>query len=504
MRTSVVRGIGILLPLVLYLVCLLGIIASSGSTQLYARNAHGTNVQIVYLPLVQRNTVSIPTNTPTPVPTPVYPLKVSGNGRYLIDQNNVPFLIVGDSPQDLPQKLSEIDADSFLANRKAAGFNTVWFMLLCGNYNQCNGDGTTYDGIAPFTTPGDLSTPNEAYFKRMDDMINLAAKYGLTVLLDPAETGDWLTTMVNNNAVIGNCGGGASKSYCYGVYLGNRYKGFPNIIWLNGMDFGSWQIQANDAAVLAVAKGIQSVDPGHIHTIELGSNNPPCDCISSLDDPNWASVVSLNAAYTYSASYIEVLHAYNQAIVPAFLVEGNYEFGNNVFDYGSPRILRMQEYWSALSGSTGQLYGNAYTWRFTSGWQSYVDTTGSVQFGYVKNLLAPRAWWNLVPDQNHAVVTAGYGTFSSGGSSGANDYLTAARTSDGKLVLAYMPTARTITVNMTQLTGSTVTAQWYDPTNGTYTTIAGSPFTNSGSRNFTPPSKNSGGDSDWVLVLEAN
>jgi hypothetical protein len=47
-----------------------------------------------------------------------------------------------------------------------------------------------------------------------------------------------------------------------------------------------------------------------------------------------------------------------------------------------------------------------------------------------------------------------------------------------------------------------VTARWYDPTNGIFSTISGSPFANSGSRNFTPPRKNSAGDGDWVLVLE--
>ena len=38
------------------------------------------------------------------------------------------------------------------------------------------------------------------------------------------------------------------------------------------------------------------------------------------------------------------------------------------------------------------------------------------------------------------MVTAGYGTFADGGALGDNDYLTAARTPDGALVMAYMPT----------------------------------------------------------------
>ncbi len=87
-----------------------------------------------------------------------------------------------------------------------------------------------------------------------------------------------------------------------------------------------------------------------------------------------------------------------------------------------------------------------------------------------------------------------------------SNYVTTARTPDGKLVIAYIPTNATgpVTVDMSKLSGS-VTARWFDPTTGTYTTISGSPFANSGSRSFSPPStSHSDGSRDWLLVLEAN
>src|SRR4029450_2704658 len=40
-------------------------------------------------------------NTPRSGAIPEFPLKVSPNGRYLIDQNNKPFLVAGESPQAL-------------------------------------------------------------------------------------------------------------------------------------------------------------------------------------------------------------------------------------------------------------------------------------------------------------------------------------------------------------------------------------------------------------------
>ncbi|HXT34786.1 MAG TPA: DUF4038 domain-containing protein, partial [Chloroflexota bacterium] len=145
----------------------------------------------------------VPTSTSTPTPVPAssgiaWPLKASANGRYLTDQNGIPFLVVGDSPQSLIGNLSEADAATYFANRHADGFTAVWINLLCDSYTFCNSNGTTSDGIAPFTTSGDLSTPNPAYFQRVDDLIRLAAQYGLTVFLDPAETGGWLGTLRGN------------------------------------------------------------------------------------------------------------------------------------------------------------------------------------------------------------------------------------------------------------------------------------------------------------------
>ena len=83
-----------------------------------------------------------------------------------------------------------------------------------------------------------------------------------------------------------------------------------------------------------------------------------------------------------------------------------------------------------------------------------------------------------------------------------NTCATTARTPDGRLVMSYLPTALTITVNMTKLAGA-ATARWYDPTKGTFTTIGGSPLANTGSMQLTPPaSAHADGYTDWVLVLE--
>jgi hypothetical protein len=415
----------------------------------------------------------------------VYPVKVGPTGRYLVDQNGTPFLITGDSPQALIVNLTEAQAATFFADRAAAGFNAMWINLLSAG----RPDGSTVDGIVPFTTAGDLSTPNPAYFARADDMIRLAAQNGLTVFLDPAETAGWLSVLLAN---------GPTKARQYGQFLGAHYRDFDNIVWLNGNDFQTWENPTNDQVVQAVALGIRDFDTRHIQTVELNFLTS-----GSLDDPTWAPIIQLDAAYTYYPTYAQVLTEYNRPnAMPVFLIEANYEFENNTgMDTGTPPILRRQAYWTLLSGATGQFYGNGYTWQFKSGWQSHLDTPGSADMGYLKQLFAPRRWFDLVPDQSHTVVTAGYGTFANTGSIGANNYVTAASTPDGALIMAYMPTVGAITVDMSTLSAP-ASASWYDPTNGTFIPIAGSPFGNTGSRQFQPSGNNSEGSGDWVLVLE--
>jgi hypothetical protein len=450
---------------------------------------------------------------------PAYPLKVSANRRYLVDQNEVPFLLVGDSPQALIGKLSQGEAAVFMENRRRHGINALWINLLCNGGTACNADGTTFDGIAPFITANDLSTPNPAYFDRADSMIHLAAANGMVVLLNPVETIGWLATLRAN---------GADKAFAFGQYLGNRYKNFPNIIWMHGNDFQTWQDANDNALVQSVARGIRSVDSNHIHTVELNYSTS-----GSLEDQSWAPLIELNAAYTYFPTYAQVLIEYNRPnFKPVFMAEANYELEHNFgTDGGSAQNLRRQEYWTMLSGATGQLYGSAYTWQLPKGWKTNLNTPGVVQLSYMKNLFASNKWYDLVPDQTHAVVTSGYGgpsclvgkilahvgkkpgfildflvrirKYSALASITTSTCATAARTSDGSVVMAYLPTSRTITVDMSKL-ASMATARWYDPTNGAYMNIDGSPVANMGSRKFTPPRSNSSGDGDWVLVLEAS
>src|SRR4029077_9964300 len=66
--------------------------------------------------------------------TPACPLHPSANGRYVVDSNNVPFLIIGDAPHSILAKLNNANATTYLTDRGNRGFNALWIEMLCDDY----------------------------------------------------------------------------------------------------------------------------------------------------------------------------------------------------------------------------------------------------------------------------------------------------------------------------------------------------------------------------------
>jgi hypothetical protein len=173
--------------------------------------------------------------------------------------------------------------------------------------------------------------------------------------------------------------------------------------------------------------------------------------------------------------------------MPFFLIEAGYE--NNDVDGAG---VRMQAYQAVLSGATGQMMGNFPVWYFGANWQNSLNTTGATTVGHLPELFTTTSisWWNLVPDSNGTVLTSSPG-------SGASRAV-AARMNDGSAVLVFTPVSQTLTIDMTKLAGPQVSARWFDPSNGSLTSISGSPFANTGSRSFAAPAGR-----DSVLVLQS-
>lgn len=424
-----------------------------------------------------------------------FPLAKSTNLRFLRTAGGAPFFMIADSPQALlvnvapTDRLTSADAGVYFAARKAQGFNTLWMNILCVVYTGGRSDASTFDGLMPFngTVGGqyDLTTPNTAYWARMDQIIQLATSYGFCLVIDPIETGGLRGVALAN---------GTTRCTTYGHFLGSRYANYSNVCWMSGNDYAQADWSTYDPTLTAVAQGIRDNMPNALQTIEVEQNLSVADD-GSLADSTWASLIDIDAAYLFTDRnvYTQLYTEYNRTtFLPVAMVEATYENENST----TVPEVRRQAWWTLCCGSSGYFYGEHNTSFLVSGWQNFLGSPNSPGAGYLihlSNFLATVNWQNLVPDQAHTFFTGGRGT------PGTTSFATAGLSADGHLAVAFTPFVTNMVFDLSKMAGP-ATAQWYDPTHGTYT-AAGSGLT--GSHTFVHPGNNNVGDSDWVLVLTA-
>jgi hypothetical protein len=157
--------------------------------------------------------------------------------------------------------------------------------------------------------------------------------------------------------------------------------------------------------------------------------------------------------------------------------------------------VRTQAYQAMLSGGTGHVMGNKPMWGFFPGWRSALKSDGARTLQHLRKFFEAKHWWTLRPDITGTLLTSGI--------SSGTDRTAAARAEDRSFALAYLPSVRTITIDLSQLSGPRVQAQWCDPHDGKCASIAGSPYAATGPQDFLPVGANSGGFDDWVLILES-
>ncbi len=436
---------------------------------------------------------------------PAYPLKVSANKRYLVDQRDVPVFLNGDTAWSLIAQVSKEDAELYLRDRASRGVNSIIVtspeVYYCSNCRDKDGPQNFY-GDSPFNKVNDFTTPNEAYWKHADWVIRKAAEYGIQVLLCPCYTGfqknkdGWWTDDWEKRNSVEDCA-------WYGGWVGKRYRDFPNIVWVMGNDRNPGELFGR---IDAMAKGIRSEDANHLFTHHSRSG------MSSADPAVWApqpvpSWLTLNGTYDYPGDaapsdwmYVRSYADYNRnPVMPFYLFESHYEYakswGNGTIQ-GIPLNVRKEAYQSAFCGSTGHHYGNNAIWGMNSvpdyqpgcdlPWKEHFKDPGTSVL-FIGKLLNSRAWHTLVPDQDHTVMTAGYGSGSS--------YAPCARTTDGATMMAFIPDSRSVTIDMAKISGKAAKCWWFNPRSGESRPIGDYPT--SGKKDFRTPDNN-----DWVLVID--
>jgi hypothetical protein len=398
----------------------------------------------------------------------VFPIKVSGNKRYFVDQNNQPVFWLGDTQWELFRSFSLADAETILRNRKDKGIAFIQVML----FGVGDGLKPNLNGEFPWQNKNTL-TPNEKYFQHVDAVLRLAQKIGVIISLT------LFHQCYRGHITVGKARGWAR-------WLAKRYHDMPNIIW-------STTPEANDsfAPILReIAAGLKEAD-GNRHLITFKPDPAPFTS-SFLHNEPW---LDYNCMQTWKwvaliYPFIHIDYHIMKPVKPVVMAEGAYEAGSEYGFNVSPLWVRRQAYYSYFAGAH-HTYGHNDSWRVLPTWKSALDAPGAFQMSILRKIFMERKeWWLLVPDQ---AVLAENGRIS-------GEVLTMACCHQkGKWAMVYAAAPTTFTVRLDKVktsAGKKILAKWVNPLNGNARHVEY--FRNRGTEQFTTPK----GWDDALLVLE--
>jgi len=396
---------------------------------------------------------------------PVYPLKVSENGRYFIDQKGDPVFWLGTTQWQLFREYKLEDARTIIEKTKAKGFAFAQVMLMGV------GDGTKPNiyGEKPWIDNNPL-TPNEGYFKNVDAVVQIARENNLVISMT------MFHQRYRNYITIQN-------ARAWAKWIAQRYQTVPTIVWSM-----TPEAKPEFAPLLReLAAGLREGDGGY-HLITFKPDPAPHPA-GFLHDEAWLDFSVMQTWKWVEAIYPMVTLEYNlKPVKPVLMGEGAYEQGSEYGFEVTPLWVRRQAYYSYLAGAH-HAYGHNDSWRVLPTWKQALDAPGATQLGILKKIFLDRKeWWYLVPDQT---------VFASGGTTNGQVLNLAARHKDGRWVMVYLGSKASFSINLNKLTaGNTVKAFWIDPRTGE--SVAAGRFTNAGVNSFSTPD----GWEDALLILE--
>jgi len=329
-----------------------------------------------------------------------WPLAVSANGRHLVDAQARPFFPIIDTAWCAITQLSTAQMDAYLEDCAARGFNGTIVEAMENTFSD--NPPNTFDGIAPLTTVNDFSTPNEAYFARLDHFVAKAKSLGIAVYLWPLYVGlqpggsqGWSSQFEGNTQ---------AKRQGWGTFIGNRYKGYGNVVLVHGgdgtvPDFGPINDYIN--ALIAVW-------PNALHSYHAQRT------VSAYTAANGQSWLNLNNSYIdNSDAGLAALTEYNRTPVrPVFLIENYYEAADSSNASGV-----LNELWQSLCSGclAGIAYGSEGIWTFggpgyDQNFAAHYDDTARAAMQHMRALLDAYAWHKLQPKTDASLVSSALGS----------------------------------------------------------------------------------------------
>ena len=439
------------------------------------------------------------------------PLQVSADGHYLQHEDGTPFFWLGDTAWEIFHRLTCEETELFLEKRRIQGFNVIQSVVLA-----------EFDGLRTPNRFGELplvdldpDKPNEAYFKHIDWVIDMAAGKGLYIGLLPT----WGDKVVRNAWGDGPIIFNEANARTFGEWLARRYADKPNIIWILGGDRPAiWrgrdgQVYNDDYRPLwdAMAAGIDAGTGGKALMTFHPSGGPASRTSHDLHDASWLDFNMMQSGHG-GGHDVPVWEFVTEDYAltptkPTLDAEPNYEDHpvnpwpkwDPQFGYYRDHDVRKQMYRSVFAGACGVTYGHHAVWQFYDPalkpavnhpdrhWRDAIERPGANQAMHLRALMESKPYLTRIPDQS--IVASDIGT-------GAN-HIQATRDSAGSYALIYVPNTQAVTVHMGTIRGSTAKVSWFDPRTGETRPIG--EYATTGTRFFLSPEIGP----DWVLVLES-
>ena len=412
-------------------------------------------------------------------------LGISANVHYLATQNSEPFFWLGNTTWLMPEKLTREEVTLLLDSCKEQEYNVVQVQVVNG---------------IPATNVYGSKSGSEAYWEHMDFIVEEAARRDIQVGMVCVWGG-----LVKKGLVS------IDLAEAYGKFLGERYRGSDNIVWIIGGDVRG---DVRPEVWNALARAIKRADTRHLMTFHpFGRTNS----LTWWNDSDWLDFNMFQSGHRrYDQKrgdggdelseiaednwrYVEDAWAADP-VRPVLDGEPSYEdIPQGLHDPSEPRWqacdCRRYAYWSVFAGACGHTYGHNSIMQMHSGaeagaydahksWKEALSDPGYGQMKYLRRLIEAFPYECRVPAQDVLL-------------SNGERYSRISATKGSDYILAYTYDNSPIELDLSRISGTRKHVWWYNPSDGGIEDAgecktATAAFQHSGERQP---------GNDWVLVV---
>ena len=433
------------------------------------------------------------------------PLSVSADGRYFTN-NDHPFFWLGDTAWSIFRCLNDENAYIYLKNRAEKKFSVIQCVLV--NHHSFAKIKKKHLGLPdPSESPdilASISEDNEAYWKHVDDVMDMAEKLNLYLAVLPV----WGSIARDGILNMGNV-------QAYADFIIKRYGSRPNIIWVMGGDIrgdGSFELWNTFARILkqrcpdklvgyhpfgrtSSSYWFSEAEWLDFNMFQSGHRRYDQTNLYSWDDAAKQEPWHGEDNWRYVEHDLAL-----EKVRPVLDAEPSYEqIPQGLHNASEPRWqdyhIRRYGYWSVMAGAAGHTYGHNAVFQFFGSvyappgcgvaetWDIAIHHPGASQMQIMRELMEEIKWYECAPMD----VMFGKGE--------KQGYITTF--GNDKNMLVYDYSGRLFAVEAEGY--GKADAYWIDPASGVRSYLGC--FDLAQGKVFTPPTKPVG-HNDWLLLLK--